>query len=232
MRLLERKAESTLEQLSSQLPYPKPSIFRLLQTLAASGLVEKTPGLRYRALQVLRPVRSSRPDFDQRLEEVMADLVEATSCTVEWFEGTEEGMALRRQRHPRKEVRVHARPGFVRHWNSELDSVLLVGFAFSPLAPVVGAMTGYCKNGVVEKLSPKEARERIKRARLKRSASDGAYNRNGIRRSAAGVFSPEWCGVLTVAQAYQFGEKALAAVALEKQIRDMAARLENPGDES
>lgn len=227
LRLLDRKAELTLEQVAGFLPaYPKPSIFRILQTLAASGLVEKSPELRYRALQVLRPARTSRPDFAQRLAEIMTDLVEETGCTVEWFESTEEGMALRRQIHPRTEVRVHARPGFVRTWNSELDSVALMGYAFSPQAPQPADLGAYVKNGILGKPTSKEIRERITRARQKRSATDPAFNRNGVRRSSAGVFCPEWCGVLTLAQAYLFGGRTAVPAALEKRLRDAAEVLQ------
>jgi DNA-binding IclR family transcriptional regulator len=225
LRLLDRNPDSTLEQIAAHLPYPKPSIFRILQTLSSCELVEKSPELRYRALQVFRPVRTSRVAFAQRLDEVMADLVAETGSTVEWFESTVEGMVLRRQLHPRKEVRVHARPGYVWPWNKELDSVAQIGFAFSAQAPKPGALEAYVKNGIMGPLSAQEIRDRIRRTLQRGTATDPAYNVNGIRRSAAAVFCPEWCGVLAIARAYHFGKGSVSPSSLEKRLREISEEL-------
>jgi len=225
LRLLDRKPDITLEQIAGHLPFPKPSIFRILQTLSACELVEKSLDLRYRPLQVFRPVRTSRLAFAQRLDEVMADLVAETGSTVEWFESTEEGMVLRRQVHPRKEVRVHARPGYVWAWNQELDSVAQIGFAFSAHAPKPGPLQAYVKNGIMGSLSSQEIRDRIGRTLQRGTATDPAYNVNGIRRSAAAVFCPEWCGVLAVARAYHFGKGTTSPSSLEKRLREISEAL-------
>jgi len=224
LRLLEREPERTLEGIAAHLPYPKPSIFRLLQTLAQIGLVEKTPEARYRALQVLRPAGVARRDLAQALEEVMEGLVGETGCTVEWFESTQEGMLLRRQRHPAQEVRVVARPGFLRVWNDEADAVALLGLAFAPEAPEPGAMGAYRADGVKGPLSARQVRGRVAAARTAQAASDPAFNTNGIRRSAAAVFCPDWAGVLAAACPYRFGSPP-APSSLEIPLRTAAGRL-------
>lgn len=204
LRYLDREPDSPLERIAAALPYPKPSIFRLLQTLAGLGLVEKTPAARYRALQVLRPAAVARRDLTQALGGLMEDLVRETGCTVEWFEAAPEGMILRRQVHPPHEVRVVARPGFVRAWNGELDAVAQLGLAFAPQAPAPGPMQAYRRNGVTAALPVREVRARVAVARTRGCASDPAFNTHGIRRSAVAVRLPEWAGVLAAATAYQF----------------------------
>jgi DNA-binding IclR family transcriptional regulator len=224
LRYLDRESDSPLERIAAALPYPKPSIFRLLQTLAGLGLVEKTPEARYRALQVLRPAGVARRDLAQALGEVMEDLVRETGCTVEWFEAAPEGMILRRQVHPPHEVRVVARPGFVRAWTGELDAVALLGLAFAPGAPVPGPMRAYRRNGVLAPLPVREARARVAEARARGCASDPAFNAHGIRRSAAPVLVPGSSGVLAAAAAYQFGSTPSPA-AIETPLRAAAQQL-------
>lgn len=224
LRWLEAAPGSALDRIARELPYPKPSIHRLLGTLAALGLVEKMPGARYRALQVLRSGTGGGQALVELLEGEMAGLVRRTGCTVEYYEGGREGMVLRRQSHPEGEIRVVARPGFVRPWLDELDAVATLALAGAPGAPRLKSMRGYVADGVCERLPWRVVRARVAEARRRGLATDPAYNENGVRRTAAVVFAPGWAGILAVAVPFRFAATPAPAV-VEAALMEAVARI-------
>jgi len=202
---------ASLEQLAREVAYPKPSLFRLLQTLIDCGMVEKTTQLRYFPLQILQPFQPETDLFPARLDHLMKEISSRTHATLEWFTPSENGLVLEKQEHPDSEVRVVARPGFLREWQGELDAVAMLGYAFAPEAPSYERGRAYIRNGGWENLEPEQARLHIERARERKVASDLAFNANGIRRTAAAIFAPDWRGILSVAVAYRFDRNPSSA---------------------
>jgi len=223
--LLQRLPGASLEQLAREVPYPKPSLFRLLQTLVDCGMVEKSPLLRYFPLRTLQPFQPQADLFPARLEHLLKQLCSLTHSTVEWFVQSEQGLVLDRQEHPDSEIRVFARPGFLREWQGEFDAIAMLGYAFAPLAPMYERGRAYIRNGSWEALTPNRARLHIERARDKGVASDLAFNANGIRRTAAAIFAPDWRGILSIAIAYRF-DRNPPPEALETQLLEAIPTLQ------
>ena len=201
----------SLEALASRLKLPKASVFRLLGTLQQIGLVRKTPEKSYEALCVLRPLADARSLYRERVEKLLPEICRATGWTAEWYEPSALGMELIAQANPDREVRVQARPGFVRRWGEEFDAVARLGCAFAAEAPGLTGLHGYVSNGVIEKIPKKRAEEMRNEARRQGWASDTPFNSNGVRRSAiAALEDGTFRGVLTLAEAYHFSapEKA------------------------
>lgn len=197
----------SLESLSKTLRLPKASVFRLLGTLQEIGLVRKTQGKSYEALWVLRPLADSGSLFRERVIKTMAGLCQETGCTVEWYEPSPEGMKLGDQVNPDTELRVQAKPGFLRPWQGEFDAVSRLGHAFAPEAPSLQSLQTYVANGVLKNLPLKSARVSLHEARTSRCASDLHYNSNGVRRIAAAAFeSEQFRGVLALAEAFPFSK--------------------------
>lgn len=197
---------ASLEEISGRLRLPKASALRFLSTLQALGLLRKNPDKTYEAMFVLRPIVDPAARFLAGLEDLMGRLCQETGCTVEWYEPSASGCTLKRQVHPDCEVRVQARPGFVRKWEPEFEAVIRLGYAFIPGAPAIGRTKRYVTDGQLRNLSKKEVENLLTDARTSRTAIDTAFNNNGVRRAAAavipgGIFS----GILAIAEVHRFG---------------------------
>lgn len=206
---LEEGEPRALEDLTRALALPKASVFRLLETLQEIGLVQKTADKRYEALCALRPLRDQREVFRRRMSGKLPGLCAALSVTIEWYEPSAEGMVLIDQSIPEAEVRVQARPGFVRQWGGEFDAVARLGYAFDPAAPPPVGLRGHVRDGVLEALSAGMARRMRETARKEGTARDDFLNSNGVRRQALAVFDGAvFRGVLAAAEAARFPRAA------------------------
>ena len=199
----------SLEVLAARLKLPKASVFRLLGALQQIGLVRKTPEKCYETLCVLRPLADARVRYRENIGNLLPGLCRNTGGTVEWYEPSTLGMELIGQANPDREVRVQARPGFVRRWGEEFDAVARLGYAFAAEAPGLAGLHGYVSNGVIEKISKKRAEEMRKEARRGEEAVDAVFNANGVRRCAvAALENGEFRGVLALAEVYHFSASA------------------------
>ncbi len=200
----------SLEIMASRLRLPKASLFRLLDTLQNLGLVRKTPDKWYEALWALQPLRDPRLAHRHTIECHLPNLCAATGCTVEWYEPAADGMVLTLQSHPDSELRVQARPGFVRRWNEEFEAVARLGYAFASQAPELSSPGVYVANGRFRLLGRATARRYLTEARARRQAEDEFFNSNGVRRCAVAVFSEpedEFLGVLALAEVCHFSNR-------------------------
>lgn len=203
----------SLDTLASALKLPKASLFRLLETLQQLGLVRKTADKCYEALWTLQPLTDYRSLYRQCIESHFPSLCEMTGCTVEWYEPTKMGMVLIRQMQPDSELRVQAKPGFLREWGREFEAVARLGYAFANQAPEMNVIRAYVTNGVCKTLTQKEARRQLEDARTKHMASDMAYNVNGVRRCGVAVFDESghvFLGVLALAEVHHFSKRPAA----------------------
>lgn len=205
LAMLDGTPPLSLEDLSRKSKLPKASVFRLLGALQDAGLVQKTPEKCYEALFALRPLKDAAGLFRDRMEKKMSALCRKLAVTVEWYEPSAEGMKLIRQAHPDSELRVQAKPGFVRQWGGELDAVARLGYAFAPQAPAPGKAFRYAANGVTENLPARRTHALREAARESQSAADDHFNTNGVRRCAVATREgAEFRGVLAVAEAFHF----------------------------
>jgi len=205
---LSAHAPLSLEEITSRLGLPKASVFRLLATLLNLGVIRRRSDKRYEPLWVLRPLQDHAAALQQRLFDGMPALAKQLEATAEWYEPGAEGMVLMKQEVPEGEIRVQARPGFLRSWREELDSVHTLGRAFHLRAPQApDRLPAYVANGRMGSISTPEARQRIALAQGSRRAQDPFFNRNSVRRSAVAVLAGEtFLGVLAVAQVFSFEE--------------------------
>ncbi len=212
----------SLDDLAVRLCLPKASVFRLLGTLQQIGMVRKTADKRYEALWGLQPLGDARTHQRRRIEAKMPALCSATGCTVEWYEPSEAGMDLVRQINPDSELRVQARPGFVRKWGEEFEAVARLGYAFAREAPPVAPAQMYVDDGVLKKISRQEAVRLIAKAREDKAAGDLPFNSNSVRRCAVGVFDDAgetFFGVLALAECFRFSRKPSAQSTFLKQLK-------------
>ncbi len=218
----EKGGPLSLDALASLLSVPKASLFRLLETLQDLGLVLKTADRCYEPLWTLQPIEDRRTVHRRRIERNLEGLCETTKCTVEWYEPTESGMALVRQIQPESELRVQAKPGFLREWAGEFDAVARLAHAFASYAPPLVSPKVYVSNGVLKALPKKEASTRLAEARRSRTAEDGIFNSNGVRRCAAAAFddaSGTFMGVLALAEVCHFSNRPPAAEFLPQLLK-------------
>ena len=229
MRLLATEGPLAMEAVSARLSFPRSSTFRLLETLRSLGYAERDTARRYRLVWNFRPGEGASAAFAARLAARMERLAEALGVTIEWYEASPGGLELRNQRMPvRAEVRVLARPGFIRRWNTELDSVARLGHAFSPHAPALKPrLSLFKRDGFASKLTLREARELASVARKTRTASDTAFNSNGVRRAAAAMLLPGGvlAGILVAASSITFDPKAPSPARIVAALRDACAEL-------
>lgn len=216
LAVLAEEGPMTLEAAAARLRLPKASVFRLLGTLQSIGLIRKTADKRYEALWALQPLHDPRELFRERVAKRMPALCERTGCTVEWYEAVADGMKLVAQVNPESELRVQAKPGFLRAWSLEFEAVARLGHAFAETAPAVENTRMYVENGVLKSISRKEARQMLETARRDQSAVDLAYNTNGVRRLAVAAFEDgQFRGVLALAEAFHFSRKSRAPTQLK-----------------
>lgn len=205
LALLNSRGASSLESIAADFELPKASVFRLLQTLQESGMVQKTADKHYKALWTLRPLHDAKTLCRQKLERKLPGLCRETGCTVEWYEPVEEGMKMVIQKLPDTEVRVQARPGFLRPWRIEFEAVARLAHAFSKNAPASFVTRMFVKDGVMAKIAPAQIRALLADARERKTAWDIPFNENGVRRyAAAAVEGGEFLGVLAIAEAHHF----------------------------
>lgn len=201
----------SLEELAARLQLPKASAFRLLESLRDLGLIRKLANKQFEPLWAPRPLEDDRQIFRQALEARMERLARETNCTVEWYEPHPEGLTLVIQNHPDSEVRVQARPGFLRRWDSEFEAVTRLGFAFAKSAPKIHSAQLPTANGVLRNLKGRELSRLLAEAREDQTASDAAFNTNGVRRCAAAVrdeATGDFRGVLAIAETFHFSRRS------------------------
>ncbi|MCC5845872.1 MAG: helix-turn-helix domain-containing protein [Verrucomicrobia bacterium] len=196
----------SLEALSQQVGGSKSSLWRHLRTLAQLGLVEQRSRSEWAALRMLVANVGLEGAKDAFRKGLMDAVAAATGLTVEWYRGMAEGMALRDQRLAETEVRVVARPGFLRSWGEEVDAVARLGYAFDPEAPVPeGDFWRYSRNGHRRGIQAATVVRAVRMASRERVSADRAFNSNLVRRSAIAVFyQGAYLGVLAVAEPYSF----------------------------
>ncbi len=229
MRLLSAEGPLAMEAVASRLSLPRSSAFRLLETLRTLGYAERDPARRYRLIWSFQPGEGVAAAFSARLDSCMERLADSLGVTLEWYEASERGLELRRQRLPvRGEVRVAARPGFVREWNTQLDAVARLGHAFSPKAPVLrSGLVAYTRDGRLSKIPLREARALVASARKSRSATDVPFNQNGVRRCGSVVLLPGdvSAGFLVAAASITFDPDAPAPARLAAALREACGAL-------
>lgn len=206
---LGEKSPLSLEMLACELELPKASVFRFLGTLRQMGMVRKNPDKCYEPLWALQPLEDEPTRFRQNIELVMGSVCEAAAATVEWYEHCPEGMKLVLQKCPESEVRVQAKPGFLRPWNREFDAVARLGHALVSKAPKLTAARLFVADGVLESLSPAEFRKLLYEAKTNRAAQDAHFNCNGVRRCAVAAMRGATClGVLALAECCRFPRRS------------------------
>lgn len=229
MRLIDAEGPLTMETVADRLALPRSSAFRLLETLRALGYAERDPARRYRLVWTLRAGEGASAAFNTRLAAVMEQLADSLGVTLEWYEPSSQGMELRLQRLPsHAEVRVLARPGFVRYWNTEFDSVARIGHAFSPVAPALkSGLTVFKRDGHVSRITLREARDLAATALKTRTASDACFNKNGVRRSASVLLLPGGvpAGILVAAFSLTFDPAAPSPSRIVSTLRQACAEL-------
>lgn len=220
LRTLSGEAPLSLEELTGRLKYPKASAFRLLATLQNLGLVRRREDRRYEPLWTLRPLHAPAADRRQRLLDRLPALAAELKATVEWYEPSAAGMVLMRQEVSEGELRVQARPGFLRAWDGEADATMMLGHAFYPEAPSLPArLPAYIADGAWSSISRREVKKRIDAAAAAGVAVDAFFNENSVRRTAASVMAGEaFLGVLGVASIYRFHRTQDPAV-LSRRLR-------------
>jgi DNA-binding IclR family transcriptional regulator len=205
MTMLNQNSPLSLENLNSQLNLPKASLFRLLQTLQTSGMIRKNPDKAYEPLWSLSPLHDASTLLRQHLEKNMPALAHKTSCTAEWYEPHPEGLKLLLQFHPDNEARVQAKPGFIRPWQVEFEAVARLGHAFCPTSTNPTSTSLYTSNGKLTRIGSKEISRLLKLATTQKTATDLAFNTNGVRRTAAvALHQKKFIGVLALAETYHF----------------------------
>lgn len=130
LRFLEREGVCTLDVLARAHGWPKPSVLRLLRSLALTGLVAQDADSRcWQAL--MRLVPSQGPDhlLRARAAGVLPALAERLGHTVELYRYSGTGMAMIERAEPEAGgVTVRARVGFLRTFD-EAEAVTLVAAA-------------------------------------------------------------------------------------------------------
>lgn len=216
--MLNAAGPMSLDDLSQHLGGSKSSLLRHLRTLEQLGLVAQRSRSEWAARMVLVP----NVGLDEAEERFRTDLMDAVSAetgfTVEWYRGGAEGMGLRDQRLSDEEVRVAARPGFLRAWGGEVDAVARLGYAFDPAAPdPAGDFWRYSRNGHRRSITAATVVRAVRRARRDGGAADRAFNSNLVRRSAVAVhWRGTYLGVMAVAEPYSFQASPAPGVLLNQ----------------
>lgn len=203
---LERDGPATIPELLRVSGIPRSSLLRYLQTLESLGMVGRDSDRRWRARMRLLPVPSPDVAFGEIRRGLMEEAARRTGLTVEWYRGQAEGMALLDQTLSDGDVRVVARPGFLRRWGEEVDAVLRLGYAADPSAPAVsGSFWRYSRNGHRRSLAEATVRRAVRMAAREGVAADSAFNSNTIRRAAAVArHGGSYQGVLALAEPFRF----------------------------
>jgi DNA-binding IclR family transcriptional regulator len=231
LQILTDHEAGSLEDMVRWSGYPRTSVHRLLSTLVALNIIEKSSVTRkYHPLKSLRPLsEETRLDFENLLAEQMEALGCKTGLTVEWYVETKEGAVLaRRFQTPDLQVHVVARPGFLRTWKGELDAVAQVLRAFAPNGPNQwSGMWTYEEDGRKRPLKATDARRITQQTASNGIGVDPHFNSNGIRRIAAPVLSDHRLeGILALAMHYT-PDWETRETTLRKTLTAAASRLQS-----
>lgn len=204
--ILQQEGPLLLEGLVRRMQLPKTSVLRYLRTLEQIGIVSRSPDLRWVALRALTDLHAPDVAFDEVRRTLMETAARESGLTVEWYRGSRDGMALRDQRLAGGDVRVVARPGYLRVWGDEVDAVTRLGYAFDPAAPAIdGTFWRYSRNGVRRSLTAGTVQRAVTLASHKGVAADRAFNSNTIRRAAIVLrFHEIYQGILAFAEPFSF----------------------------
>lgn len=223
IRLLAGGVGMTLEELARHTAFPRSSLLRILEVLTTEGIVERLlPQKQYRLLQNLLPV--SEGDFEQRLEQALAQLAAETGQTAEFYLPFAGGMTIVARREATEaETGVKARIGFVRDWIGELDAVNAVGTAFFRAEtdiPASAQFYAYAKPGVIVPLHLSFALTKFTQARNEKIAIDRLVNKNNVRRIASVVMrGGQPYGVIALAEVASAGAPEPSREMHEKFLR-------------
>ncbi len=132
LRFLEREGVCTLDALARAHGWPKPSVLRLLRSLALAGLVAQDAESRcWQALMHLVPSQGPEHLLRARAAGILPALAERLGHTVELYRYTGVNMEMIERAEPEAGgVIVRARIGFVRTFD-EAEAVTLVAAAWA-----------------------------------------------------------------------------------------------------
>lgn len=204
LELLADGDQLSMEAIAQATSLPKSSLSRILETLCDLELAGRdSRARRYYAMSRLVPFYARQSGFEDDLGAAMERIALVTDQTVEWYVYSNTGMVLVRRAEPRdREVGVRARVGYMRTWNTELEAVAALGYAWLGDPPREGnKLWVWNARGERSGLSANEVNQRIDRARQNGFAIDETFNSNGVRRIAcvAGREQRPF-GVLVIAQ--------------------------------
>ena len=224
-QLLSRSGELSLEQISDQSEYPKASVLRMLNTLRKLNLVERDQSTKnYRANAHIIRSDIDRADFKTRVQQCLEGLSTSLETTAEWYEPGEEGMLLKQRSSPlNAEIYVAARAGFFRRWNSELDSVAAMGYAYCKSAPELEIQKNLWVYGPIGEHIPVDrnsVEDIIRISKKNNYMIDANYNSRGIKRISCAV-SPngKLAGIISLALIF--------TPTLESKLAEYSSRLRN-----
>jgi len=206
LKLLQSAGPLTQDALVRSMNIPRTSLLRHLRTLELWGAAERDPHRNWVAKMGLMNLDAPDLAFDQTRRTLMRAAMERSGLTVEWYRGHEGGMALRDQVLAGGDVRVVARPGYLRSWGGEIDAVTRIGYAFDPAAPApAGEFWRYSRNGFRRTVAENTVRRAVRLAAREGVAADQHFNSNTIRRAAIVLRQNNvYQGVLTLAEPFSF----------------------------
>ncbi len=197
---LQTRGRLSLDEIAREVPAPKSSLLRILQTLCDRGVAcraDKRYALRMR-LEAYEPL-----DWSERIRRQLERLAGTLNVTVEWYE-IHEGVARIAQRCEPSAcpVKVRARVGFCRDTAHEVEAVSTLLLIYTD-APAGKAMWWYRRGDAVG-LRANESKRHLNKHRNAEVVADEEYNTNGIRRMAAPILAPDrsLAGILALAECY------------------------------
>lgn len=202
LQLLSEHCEMSLDELSQNLKVPKASMLRMLNTLIKMGLVDKFSNKTYQSKVKFLKLDDQEIRHRKTIESVLEELCQLVLFTVEWYTANDLGMVIEVSKWPNPERRIVAGEGFVRAWQSELDAVALLGYAFFYRGEAqFRGCWGYNSNGERVRYGEQKSQQMVSKTVKKQSAFDENFNLNGVRRMAKVVFEKEKpIGVLAIAE--------------------------------
>lgn len=208
LQILGDRQSATLSDFVRLTDYPKSSIMRQLDTLQAIGVIARDEVTHeYFSLQRLIPVRMLNQNFDRMLNAFLSELARTLSSVAEWYVPVTDGMVLVRrvdsQQHHLQEM---AQIGFVRRWNTEIDAISSLAYAWHENAPNLPTPTEshlrrFVRHGLSKPLAVDKARKLVELAGKRGYAWDTLFNDNAVRRAACVVRRENrMVGILVVAE--------------------------------
>ena len=207
LSLLSREGRMSLEAVVRETGWPKSSVLRYLQSLAAFGAVTRDPeSLGWAARLALLPSR-----LQGVLETAQAQLnplADRLGVCAELYRWIDQGLILVDRVEPEgAEVAVRSKIGFTRDLE-ELDATSLLVQAFAELPAPAAPWQWFRGRRVL--LSDLARTRRVNLARRRPPASDRDFNEYGIRRHAIPLREADgrFRGVLALAQRQTPGARA------------------------